>query len=203
MLIDIKQNMEKYRRKIKNHNEKILIMENKYETLEEIVRWENQFFDNVENNPIKIREKEKKEQEKKEIFNPMYVEKEKSKDEIIKEENEKLEEYIINREYLYLEYSNIKCNIGKIDKLIKCINLQLNKMTTKEWYRKRNEEDFIKGFFKEVERNWNSWKEIKNEDIREKRRKEFFKKKYKGDWIREITRNNIGFRVWRNAIKSK
>ena len=64
ILTDINLNMEKYRRKIKNHNENILIMDNNYKTLEKIVRWENQFFDNIENIPIKIREKENKEKEK-------------------------------------------------------------------------------------------------------------------------------------------
>ena len=203
ILTDINSNMEKYRKKIKNHNESILIMDNNYKTLEAIVRWENQFFDNIENNPIKIREKEKKEKERKNQLDPFYLEKEKTEEDIIREENEKLEEYIINREYLYLEYSNIRCNIGKIDKLIKCLNLQLNKISIKEWYKKRNEKEFIKTFFKEVKNNWDQWKKIKGEDIRERKKKEFYKRKYKGDWIRELARRDIETKIWKNALKSK
>ena len=202
ILKDISNDTRKYVKIIKEEWELFLKKITDYKDLEILIRKEIEWFDKIENLDPWLKKLEKKKEIEKKIENDKEL-----NDEELNIDKDNWLEKLVHKELILIKYANNYCNYDIVKKIIKCINMTLNKkeewkkMKEEERIRTMNDEEEMKKFFEEIKEEWKNWKELKLVEVREKNRKNWYRKKYLNDAIMERRRLKDEEILWRRALK--
>ena len=202
ILRDITKDIRKYEKIIQEEWKTLIEKVKDYKDIGKLIEKEIEWFKKIENLDPWLKKLEKKKLIEWKINN----DKELNNDELNIDKDNWLEK-LVHKELLLVKYTNNYCNYDIIKKVIKCINLVLNKK--EEWKNLKeekkikvmNNEEEIKKFFIEIKEEWKNWKEQKLIEIREKNRKRWYRKKYLNDIITERKRIKEEEAIWRKALK--